>query len=404
MTSYWKILRQTATEFMDDEALRLSAALSYYSAFSLAPLLLIAIAVAGWVLGDEAVRGQLDGYLRGSLGTAGATALQEMIARARKPEKNVMASVIGIAMLLFGAGGVFGQLQDALNTVWGVKRRSGRGWKGLVKDRFLSFAMVLGTGFLLLTSMIASAILQSLSEYVGSILSLSPAVWAVISGIASFLIITALFAAIFKLLPDVRIAWRDVLLGAAFTAALFTLGKFVMGWYLGREATASAYGATGALALVLLWVYYSSIILLFGAEFTQVATLQRGRSIVPDRDAVRVDHAENPLPVPVGKHSSEPTHTIDSPPAGGTIAQAALRTATPGPLVWTAGALVPAIAGWSLGPAMKTKAHVIVESSTLLRTSIAGLSRFKSQHPRLLKLALLGAVLAARHRKKSKAG
>jgi hypothetical protein len=192
MTSYWKILRQTATEFMDDEALRLSAALSYYSAFSLAPLLLIAIAVAGWVLGDEAVRGQLDGYLRGSLGTAGATALQEMIARARKPEKNVMASVIGIAMLLFGAGGLFGQLQDALNTVWGVKRRGGRGWKGLVKDRFLSFAMVLGTGFLLLTSMIASAILQSLSEYVGSILSLSPAVWAVISGIASFLIITAL--------------------------------------------------------------------------------------------------------------------------------------------------------------------------------------------------------------------
>ena len=402
MISYWKVLRQTAVEFMDDEALRLSAALSYYAAFSLAPLLLIAVAVAGWVLGDEAVRGQLDDYLRGSLGAAGATALQDMIAHARKPEKNVVASVIGIAMLLFGAGGVFGQLQDALNTVWGVKRRSGRGWKGLVKDRFLSFAMVLGTGFLLLTSMVASAILQGLSEYVGSILSLPPVVWAVISGIASFLIIVALFAAIFKLLPDVRISWRDVFLGAVFTAALFTIGKFVMGWYLGREATASAYGATGALALVLLWVYYSSIILLFGAEFTQVATLQRGRSIVPDRDAVRVGDAEEPAPVLAP--SSGRVETIEPPLSEGLGAPVPAGSADPGPLVWTTGALMPVIAGWSLGLAIKTKAHAIIQSSTLLRTSVARLSRFRSQHPRLLKLAVIGTALAVRHRKKSKAG
>jgi membrane protein len=398
MTRYWKILRQTATEFMDDEALRLSAALSYYAAFSLAPLLLIAIAVAGSVLGDEAVRGQLDDQLRGSLGRAGATALQDMIAHARKPEKNVVASVVGVAMLLFGAGGVFGQLQDALNTVWGVKRRSGRGWKGLLKDRFLSFAMVLGTGFLLLTSMIASAVLQGLSDYVGSILSLPPAVWAVISAVVSFLIIAALFAAIFKLLPDVKIAWNDVFLGAVFTAALFTIGKFVMGWYLGREATASAYGATGALAIVLLWVYYSSIILLFGAEFTQVAAMQRGREILPDKDAVLVDEAPDDVPVPILAQSPEgPTDPVAEVPV-------VPERVNPGPLVWMTGTVMPVVAGWSLGPAIKAKVQAIVRKSPLLRTSVAGVSRFRSNHPKLLKLAVLGAALVVRHRKKSKAG
>jgi membrane protein len=407
MTPYWKILRQTATEFLDDDALRLSAALSYYAAFSLAPLLLIAIAVAGWVLGDEAVRGQVDDHLRGSLGSAGATALQDMIAHARKPEKNMVASALGVAMLLFGAGGVFGQLQEALNTVWGVKRRSGRGWKGLVKDRFLSFAMVLGTGFLLLTSMIASAILQGVSDYVGSILSLPPAVWAVISGVASFFVIAALFAAIFKLLPDVRIGWRDVFPGAVFTALLFSVGKAVMAWYLGREATASAYGATGALALVLLWVYYSSIILLFGAEFTQVATVERCRSILPDRDAVLVDETRGPAHEPVAPATipaEVPAHAVVPRPTAVTKPPVELGRASPGPLVWMTGTLMPAIAGWSLAPVIKSKVGLILRRSPLLRTTVEGLGDFRSKHPKLLKLAVLGTALAVRHRRKSKAG
>jgi membrane protein len=405
MSGHWKILRQTAREFLEDQALRLSAALSYYAAFSLAPLLLIAIAVAGWVFGDEAVRGQVNEHLRGSLGETGATALQDMIAHARKPEKNLVASIAGVAMLLFGAGGVFGQLQEALNTVWGVKRRSGRGLKGLLKDRFLSFAMVLGTGFLLLTSMIISAVLQGLSEYVGTILSLPPVVWSIISGAVSFLVIAALFAAIFKLLPDVRIAWKDVFLGAIFTATLFTIGKFVLGWYLGREATASAYGAAGALALVLLWVYYSSIILLFGAEFTQVAAVHRGNAILPDRDAVLVDETGDVPDVPVPARLPDPAKSAVSTPGAGADPPAALSgSANPGPLVWMAGALVPAIAGWSLGPVIRAKTHAIVRKSPLLRTSVAGWSRLRSKHPRLLKLAVIGAALAARRRKKSKAG
>jgi hypothetical protein len=253
--------------------------------------------------------------------------------------------------------------------------------------------------------MVASAVLQGLSNYMGSILSRPPAVWAAISGVVSFFIIAALFAAIFKILPDVKIDWEDVLVGAVFTAALFTIGKFVMGWYLGREATASTYGAAGALALVLLWVYYSSIILLFGAEFTQVATVHRGRSIRPDKDAVPVDPADDrPTPKPVAARSHEPHESAKSSPQPVEEAPLAFGRAKPGPLVWMTGALMPAIAGWSLAPAIKAKVDAIVRKSPLLRTSVAGVSRFRSSHPKLLKLAVLGTALALRHRKKSKAG
>lgn len=287
MQFYWKTLKQTVTEFLEDEALRLSAALAYYSVFSLAPLLVICVAVAGVFFGEEAVRGQLDDQLRSSLGASGAFAVQDMVANARKPETNAWVSAGGIVMLVVGAGGLFGQLQDALNTVWGVKPKPGRGIMGLLKDRFLSFTMVLGTGFLLLTSMVLSAVLQAVSKWAGSIASLPPQVWAGISTLASFAVIVVLFAAIFKVLPDARVRWRHVWVGAIFTAALFVAGKAGIGWYLGREATASSYGTAGSLALVLLWIYYSSIILLFGAEFTQVWATSQGEGIEPDEDAQR---------------------------------------------------------------------------------------------------------------------
>lgn len=289
MHSYWKTLKQTVTEFFEDDALRLSAALAYYSVFSLAPLLVISVAVAGAFIGEEAVRGQLDEQLKSSLGASGAFAVQDMVANARKPETNFWVSMAGVVMLVLGAGGLFGQLQDALNTVWGVKHKSGRGIMGLLKDRFLSFSMVLGTGFLLLTSMVLSAALQGVSKWAGNIASLPPQVWEVISTMISFAVIVVLFAAIFKVLPDARVRWRHVWVGAIFTAALFVAGKAGIGWYLGREATASSYGTAGSLALVLLWIYYSSIILLFGAEFTQVWANSRGEDIQPDSDAESVD-------------------------------------------------------------------------------------------------------------------
>ncbi len=297
MQFYWKTFKQTITEFFEDKALRLSAALAYYSVFSLAPLLVICVAVAGAVLGEEAVRGQLDEQLKSSLGASGAFAVQDMVANARKPEANFWVSLAGIVMLVVGAGGLFGQLQDALNTVWGVKLRSGRGIMGVLKDRFLSFSMVLGTGFLLLTSMILSAALQGVSKWAGDIASLPPQVWGGISAIVSFGVIVVLFAAIFKVLPDVRVRWRHVWVGAIFTAALFVAGKTGIGWYLGREATSSSYGTAGSLALVLLWVYYSSIILLFGAEFTQVWANSQGEEIEPDADAERVNESGQSQPL-----------------------------------------------------------------------------------------------------------
>lgn len=287
--NYWQALKQTVTEFFEDDAFRLSAALAYYSVFSLAPLLVICVAVAGMFLGEEAVRGQVDDQLKSSLGASGAFAVQDMVVNARKPETNAWVSAAGVVMLLVGAGGVFGQLQAALNTVWGVEPKPGRGIMGMLKDRFLSFGMVLGTGFLLLTSMILSAALQGLSKWAGNIANLPTEVWVVVSGVFSFGIIVVLFAAIFKVLPDVRVKWSNVWMGATFTAILFVAGKAAIGWYLGREATASSYGAAGSLALVLLWVYYSSIILLFGAEFTQVLSTLRGEGIQPDADAVASD-------------------------------------------------------------------------------------------------------------------
>lgn len=287
MKDLWDTIRQTGTEFFDDNVPRLSAALAYYSIFSLAPLLLIAVSIAGIFFGDDAASGVLDDQLKSRMGDAAAATVQEMLANTRKPADNLLATLTGLVLLVIGAGGVFGQLQDALNTVWGISPKPGRGLKGILKDRFLSFSMVLGIGFLLLTSLALSAFLQGASDFVARVLPLHPLFWSGLSAILSFLVITTLFAAILKILPDAEIGWRDVVEGAVFTSVLFALGKFALGWYLGREATSSSYGSAGSLVLILLWVYYSSTILLLGAEFTQVHANRRGRHIRPSTGAVR---------------------------------------------------------------------------------------------------------------------
>jgi membrane protein len=287
MKELWDILRQTGKEFFDDKVPRLSAALAYYSIFSLAPLLLIAVSIAGVFFGDDAASGVLDDQLKSSMGDSAAKTVQEMLANTRKPSDNLLATLAGLVLLIIGAGGVFGQLQAALNTVWGIEPPKGRGLKGIIKDRFLSFSMVLGIGFLLLTSLALSAFLQGASDLVARILPLHPIFWNVLSATLSFAVVTTLFAAILKILPDAEIGWRDVFEGALFTSILFTIGKFALGWYLGREATSSSYGSAGSLVLILLWVYYSSTILLVGAEFTQVRANMRGRRISPSTGAVR---------------------------------------------------------------------------------------------------------------------
>lgn len=273
------LLVETLRGFIQDNGLRLSASLAFYAAFSIAPLLLVAVSVAGAIAGDEAVRGLLDDELRAGLGPSGAFVIQDMVAHARKPADNVLMSLVGIGLLLFGASGVFGELQAALDRMWNVETPSSQGIKGFIRDRFLSFAMVLGTGFLPLVSMLLTTSLQVVTNHMGEIASLPAPVWNAVAGVLSFAVIASLFAAIFKILPNVRIEWNDVWAGAIFTSGLFVVGKIAIAWYLGHAATESSYGSAAALVLVLMWLHYSAIILLFGAEFTQVYASRRGVGI-----------------------------------------------------------------------------------------------------------------------------
>ncbi len=282
----WEVLKQTSSEWLDDHAARLGAALAFYSVLSLAPLLVIVLAIAALVFGEEAARGQLVAQIEDMVGTEGARAIQEIIAHAQKPEAGILATVLGVVTLLFGAAGVFGQLQDALNTIWEIQSKPGRGIWGFLKARFFSFAMVLGTGFLLLVSLVLSAALAALGKYMTDALPGLGPVWQVVNFGVSFGVITLLFALIFKVVPDVIIAWKDVWVGAALTALLFTLGKFLLGLYLGRSSVGSAYGAAGSLVVLVVWIYYSAQILFFGAEFTQVYAKRYGLQIVPTKDAI----------------------------------------------------------------------------------------------------------------------
>jgi membrane protein len=276
MKTYLDLFKQTFREFNEDKVPRLGAALAYYTVFSLAPLLLIAIAIAGLAFGREAAQGQLFGQLRGMLGDSSAKMVQEMVASAGRPKSGTIATIAGVITVIFGAAGVFGQLKDALNTIWDVEPRKNAGVLGMIRDRFLSAAMVFGIGFLLLVSLIIDAAISALGTYAGNHLPGGETIWQLLQNVVAFGVVTVLFAMIFRILPDLKIEWRDVWFGAALTSVLFLIGKIALGIYFGRSAIGSSYGAAGSLVLVLLWVYYSAQILLFGAELTQVYARSHG--------------------------------------------------------------------------------------------------------------------------------
>jgi len=266
MRKYFTLFKETYNEFSADKAQRLAAALAYYTLFSIAPLLLISIAIAGLVFGKSQAQAQIIGQIRQLMGDAGGKAITEMLVSAAKPKTGTLAIVIGAITLLMGAAGVFGQLKDALNTIWNVPAKKEGGILAILKARFLSFAMVLGVGFLLLVSLVIDAALSALSS----------ALWQPVQLLVSFAVVTLLFAMIFRYLPDIHPEWRDVWFGAAFTALLFVLGKFGLGLYLGKSAIGSSYGAAGSLVVMLVWTFWSANILFFGAEFTQVYARQHG--------------------------------------------------------------------------------------------------------------------------------
>jgi membrane protein len=279
----WRLLKETFAEWNKDKASRLAAALSYYTIFSLAPLLIIAIAIAGFFFGEEAAKGEIIGQLQGLVGRDGAEVIQTAIENANRAENDgSIASLISIAVLLFGASGVFAELQDALNTVWEVEPKPELGIGDFLRKRFLSFAMILGIGFLLLVSLIISAVLAGINHYTNSLLPGFDSLWQIVNFIVSFGVITLLFAMIYKFLPDVKITWGDVAIGAAITALLFVIGKYLIGLYLGNSSFSSTYGAAGSIIIILVWTYYSAQILFFGAEFTQVYARRYGSQIISD--------------------------------------------------------------------------------------------------------------------------
>jgi membrane protein len=282
----WKFFRETFVSFSEDHAMRLSAALAYYSIFSLAPLVLLAAGLAGWIFGEETVHQEVERQLAEVMGARATQAVEAMM-EAWKKSGSGTAALFGITALVLGASGVFGQLQDALNTIWKVKAKPKRNLWHFVRDRFLSLTMVLGTGFLLLVSMILTTLLNAFAKRIGTVVPFSEgAVW-VLNYAVSFGLITVLFAMIFKFLPDARIPWRNVAIGAVGTSLLFTVGKELLGLYLGRESTVSAYGAAGSLVVIVLWVYYASLILLLGAEFTRTFSRLTDSRPRPSEYAVR---------------------------------------------------------------------------------------------------------------------
>ena len=281
----WSLLAETLYEWYEDRALRLGAALAYYTVFALAPALIVVIALTALVLGKVAAQGQIMAEVQDLVGVAGAEAISATI-EAAGSGTGLYATSLGVITLVFGLWGVFGELQDALNTIWGVTTKPGRGLVGIIKTRFWSFTVVVGMGFLLLVSLAASAWLAAFGKFFSEVLPLPPAAMQTANALVSFVVIGLMFAAIYRLLPDVRLAWGNVWVGAAVTALLFTLGKSLIGVYLGRSATASVYGAAGSFVVILIWIYYSAQVFFLGAEFTKVYSRHFGVTVVAEPTAV----------------------------------------------------------------------------------------------------------------------
>lgn len=284
----WRFLRAMGESWSDDQAPRMAAALAYYTTFSVGPLILIAIAVSGLIFDPDTARKEILEQIGGLIGKQGAEAVATVVQNASQDKSgSILATILGSIALLFGASGVFGELQTSLNNIFQVEKKKGRGILGWIMDRFFSFAMVIGIAFLLLVSLIMSAALEAFGTLVSGWWGdafIMRAVYAVFS----FAVLTVLFALIFKVVPDARLGWLDVMLGGSLTAALFTVGKILIGIYLGKSGVAGKYGAAGSLAVFLIWIYYSAQILFLGAEFTRAWARRRGGPVPPDSDARRV--------------------------------------------------------------------------------------------------------------------
>ena len=299
--SAWTIAKETVTDYFEDNALSRGASIAYFTVFSIAPILVICIAIAGLVFGQDASQGAMVGQLRGLMGDQGAQAVQAMIASAGDKSSGIWATVIGVATLLITATGVFAEMQSSLNAIW--KAEPPTGLTGMLKARAAGLGLVAALGFLLLVSLVASAGLAALGGYLNSFVPGMKTILQVANFVVSFLMVATLFAVIYKILPDRQLKWKDVIVGAVMTSLLFTVGKTLIGLYIGSSSVASSYGAAGALVIVLLWVYYSSQIFLLGAEFTKVWASHHGSA---EAFAARMDQpaAAAPAALPAAPQSA----------------------------------------------------------------------------------------------------
>lgn len=290
---FFKVAKNTFSGFMNDKGLKLSASLAYYTIFALAPLLLLLISLAGIFLGKDAIQGKIFGELRGLLGATAALQVQDMIKAVELSGKSTVAFIVGIITSLIGATSIFGEIQDSINIIWKVKAKPKRGWLKMIKDRLLSSSIIVSLGFLLVVSLVVNGALLAFTDKLSHMVpQITVFVAEILNLVISFVVITVLFATIFKVLPDVKIKWKDVRVGAFFTACLFMIGRFVIGLYISTTGAGSTFGAAGSLIVILLWVYYTAAILYIGAEFTQVFAEFKGHHIEPADFAVHIEQKE----------------------------------------------------------------------------------------------------------------
>jgi membrane protein len=381
----WSLLKQTGTEWADDEASRLAASLALYTLLSIAPLVVIAVSVAGLAFGDDAARGQISHEISALVGAQAGQAIEALVANARAPQAGIIGTVVGVVVLLFGASGVFGELQSAMNRIWEVKPKPNRGIRGVLRDRFWSFSMVMGVAFLLLVSLIVSSGLTAATHHFGELIPM-PVLWQALNFAVGLAVTAAIFALTFKVVPDVKIAWREVWIGGLATALAFSVGRFALSWYVGRSATVSPFGAAGSLVALVIWVYYSAQILFLGAEFTQVHARARGEGLEPTPNAVPLEGSERtpagaaptrqPQPAPAEPRSR---HAV---PRSAVVIEELSREGTP-PVVEDT-------------PTAQLLRHALTDASQLARIELA-LARQELQHDvgALKSASILGVIALA---------
>jgi membrane protein len=294
LSNAWKLLKQTVREFHNDNCIKLSASLSYYTIFAMGPMLIIIIACAGIFWGRDAVAGNLYNEIKGLIGSEAALQIQDIVANIQQTKQSTTAAIVGVILLVIGATGVFVEIQDSINYIWSIRAKPKKGWLKFLTNRLISFSLIISCAFILLVSLLVNALVEILSDrlqvYFKNVTIVS---FYVINLLIIFVIISSLFAIIFKVLPDATIKWKDVIVGAAFTAFLFMVGKFLIGLYLGKTNIGLAYGAAGSIIVIISWVYYSSLILYFGAEFTKVYAIRHGTGIKPVDTAVFIIKQES---------------------------------------------------------------------------------------------------------------